>query len=145
MNQTGQGALCSSASDVSLVKMRRRSPRACAPMNRHEVPRRSDTSAIFSAGIQRLSKTMSADEYARQSSASMVTSGLRQSQPISDFKLGNTVFKTFEISGTARSVPFRQVFFVTVRKNVAIFFVETFYDNKNTFAVEAALKTLKFR
>ena len=70
--------------------------------------------------------------------------GVVLSRNIYETKVGGMPFSAFEITGKANDVAYRQVYLATVRKGLAIFFVGTFYDNRNTFAVEASLKTLRF-
>ncbi len=105
-----------------------------------------EASALFSSGIERLAKTQTAEQYAAANRDMLITQPeIAISRDIYGSKLGETTFAVFEITGKAKDSPYRQVYLATVRRGVAIFFVETFYDNRNTFAVEASLKTLKFR
>ena len=104
-----------------------------------------ETSALFSAGIERLVKPQTSSQYAAANRDLLTAQpGIVVSRNIYDAKLGGTTFSVFEITGKAKNIAYRQVYLATVRRNVAIFFVETFYDNKNTFAVDASLKTLRF-
>lgn len=105
-----------------------------------------EKSAIFSAGVQKLNQAaMTSAQYAAANrdhlAAQPDTVVIRD---IYETKLGGAAFSVFEITGKARDIAYRQVYLATVRRGLAIFFVETFYDNKNTFATEASLKTLKF-
>lgn len=104
-------------------------------------------SAIFSAGIERLTKPVTAAEYAETNKKLILSStidAVRLAQDVTVEKHGDISFSVFEIEGKDHDKAYRQRYMVMVRKGVAVFFVATFYDNKNEFAVEASLKTLKF-
>jgi hypothetical protein len=104
-----------------------------------------DKSALFSAGIEKLARPQRADNYAKENRDTLVSmAGITLSRDIYPATFGDVTFSAFEVSGRSKGVPYQQVYLATVRRGVAIFFVETFYDNKNTFATEASLKTLKF-
>ena len=104
-----------------------------------------ESSALFSSGLEKLGKMQTAEQYATANRDMLLTQpGIAVARNIYEAKLGGLTFSGFEITGKAKDLAYRQVYLVTVRKGVAIFFVETFYDNRNTFAVEASLKTLRF-
>jgi hypothetical protein len=102
-------------------------------------------SAIFSSGIERLTKTLTGEQYAKANKDLVLSaSPVVLTKDVYETKLGGALLYAFEITGKQGTDAYRQTYLVTVRKGVAVFFVETFYDNKNVFAIEASLKTLKF-
>ena len=104
-----------------------------------------EKSAIFSAGVQVLTEKTTPRQYAMDNRDRLASQkDVVLTRDVTDARFANITLTTFEITGKAKGVSYRQAYWVTIRKGLAIFFVETFYDNKNTFATEASLKTLKF-
>jgi hypothetical protein len=104
-----------------------------------------EKSAIFSAGVQVLTEKTTPQLYAMENRDGLaLQSDVAVTRDVTEVRYPNITLTAFEITGKAKGVSYRQVYWVTIRKGVAVFFVETFYDNKNTFATEASLKTLKF-
>jgi hypothetical protein len=102
--------------------------------------------ATLSAGVERLIKPTTAAVYSETNKKLLLTASpqLALTLDVKEEKHGDATFSVFEVSGKTDGQTYRQRYMATIRKGVAIFFVATFYDNKNEFAVEASLKTLKF-
>lgn len=104
-----------------------------------------EKSVLFSAGIETLETVETSKAYIERNKTLMIASpGVRVVKDTYAANIGNTAFTGLDIEGSSNGSPYRQSYLVTMRKNVAIFFVSTFYNDKNEFAVNASLKTIKF-
>jgi hypothetical protein len=110
-------------------------PKALSPEN----------SALFSAGIERLTAPSTTKDYIEANKKLVLsTSSVTVTRDTYSTTVSGATFNGFDVEGMTNGAPFRQTYLATVRKGVAVFFVTTFYDNKNDFAVTASLKTIKF-
>ncbi|HEY2847676.1 MAG TPA: hypothetical protein VGI80_07650 [Pyrinomonadaceae bacterium] len=105
-----------------------------------------DKQAILSAGIEKLSGQTTIDKYAADQKALVLgASNVRITKDIYAVTYGGTTFAGFDIEGKRNEGPYRQRYLMTVRHNVAIFIVATFFDDRQSAIVDASLRSIKFK
>lgn len=106
----------------------------------------SGKSALLSCGVERLTKISTLDKFiAAYKNLVVQRVGVKVTKDINSIKLGGVNFSVFEVEGVTTSGTYRQRYIATVRKNAALFFVITLYDNKQDEIIEHSLKSIKFR
>jgi hypothetical protein len=102
-------------------------------------------SALFSAGIERLTAPSTAKDYIEANKKLVLsTSSVTVTKDTYSMAIGGVTFNGFDVEGMTNGAPYRQTYLATIRRGAAVFFVSTFYDNKSDVAVAASLKTIKF-
>ncbi len=105
-----------------------------------------ELNALFSCGVERLTKSLTAEKYIRANKDLVLRrSGVKITKDIHTLKLGGVNFSAFDVEGATDKGTYRQRYIATVRKNAALFFVITLYDDKQDAIVEHSLKSINFR
>ncbi len=104
-----------------------------------------EKAALFSSGIERLVKTVTADAYIETNKKLVLASpNLRLVKDTYRLTFGGDKFAAFEVEGAQGGRKFRQRYVATIRKNAALFFVVTLYDEKQSAIIDFSLQTIKF-
>ncbi len=105
-----------------------------------------ELNALFSCGVERLTKAMTGAKYIEANKNLILRRpGVKVTNDIHSIKLGGVNFSAFDIEGTTDKGSYRQKVYATVRKNAALFFVITLYDDKQDAIVEYSLRSIQFR
>lgn len=102
--------------------------------------------AILSAGIERLTTSISLEDYAAVQSGHFA--GSKSARIVRDtYKItyGSVPFIGFDIEGLRNEGAYRQRYLMTIRHGVAVFVVATFFDDRQEAIVDASLKSIKFK
>ncbi len=103
------------------------------------------STAILSGGVERLAAATTKEKYAAANKKLvLLASPVHLTRDLYDVKIGGVGFTGFDIEGQSGGNGYKQTYLVTIRKGTALFLVSTLKDDKNAFAIEAGLKTLKF-
>lgn len=103
-----------------------------------------ENSALLSCGVERLKTSSTTRKYIEVNRELVLQrSGVKVSKDIYPITLGGVNFSAFEVEGSTDKGTYRQKYMVTVRKNAALFFVVTLYDDKQEAIVEHSLRTIK--
>lgn len=104
-----------------------------------------EMNALFSCGVERLTKSSTTEKFiAAYRNLVVQRAGVKVINDISTIKLGGVNFSTFETQGATDKGTYRQKYYATVRRNAALFFVITFYDDKQDAIVEHSLRSMTF-
>ena len=105
-----------------------------------------ETNALFSCGVERLIKSLTAEKYIEANKGLVLRRpGVKVTKDIHSIKLGSVNFSAFDVEGSTSKGVYRQRYIATVRKNAALFFVITLYDDKQDAIVEHSLRSIKFQ
>lgn len=105
-----------------------------------------ERNALFSCGVERLTKSSIGEKYIEAYKNLVVQRvGVKVTNEIHSIKLGGVNFSAFEVAGATDKGTYRQKYYVTMRKNVALFFVITLYDDKQDAIVDHSLRSINFR
>jgi len=105
-----------------------------------------ELNALFSCGVERLTRPTTSEKYIDANKNLVLRrSGVRVTKDIHSIKLGGVNFSAFDVEGTTNKGVYKQRYIATVRKNAALFFVITLYDDKQDAIVEHSLKSINFR
>jgi len=105
-----------------------------------------ELNALFSCGVERLTHSSTAEKYIEANKNLVLRrQGVTVTKGIHSIKLGGVNFSTFDVEGSTNKGTYRQRYIATVRKNAALFFVVTLYDDKQDAIVEHSLKSISFR
>jgi hypothetical protein len=101
--------------------------------------------SLFSCGIERLTSNSTVGKYVGFNKDLVLRrSGVTITKDIYSATLGGVKFSAFDVEGATAKGAYRQKYFVTLRKNTALFFVITLYDDKQDAIVEHSLNSIKF-
>lgn len=104
-----------------------------------------ETSALFSAGVQRLVKKTSLDEYlAANRDLVLQSPGSRVLRNIHSVDIGRARFREFEVEIPQENGTFRQRYLATLRSPYVVFFVITINDDRQLNMIDLSLNSLKF-
>jgi hypothetical protein len=107
--------------------------------------RGQDKQAILSAGIERLTTPTTPEKYVREQKALALASGnVRLTNDISRVTYGGVSFSSYDVQGDTERGTYRQRCIITLRGGVALFFVATFFDDRQEQIVDASLKSIRF-
>ncbi|MBV9217078.1 MAG: hypothetical protein JO053_12965 [Acidobacteria bacterium] len=104
-----------------------------------------EKSALFSCGVETLAAPSTSLRYLEYNKGLILAGGTRLTKDVFTTTYGNASFAEFDIEGVRKDGTYRQRYIATVRKNVAVFFVITLFDNRQDEIVAASLKSIKFR
>jgi hypothetical protein len=103
------------------------------------------TSALFSAGVQRLVKRTTLEEYlAANRDLVLQTPGSKMLRNIHSVDIGRAKFKEFEVEMPQQKGTFRQRYLATLRGPYVVFFVITINDDRQLNMIDFSLNSLKF-
>lgn len=104
-----------------------------------------DKTALFSCGIERLNTPRTSEKYLEANKELVLrTPGVRVTRNTYAVTFGGANFAGFDVEGAVKGAKYRQRYIATVRRNVALFFVVTLYDNKQDQIVEYSLNSIRF-
>jgi len=104
-----------------------------------------ELNALFSCGVERLTKPATSEKYIETNKDLVLRrSCIRVTKDIYLIKLGVN-FSAFDVEGATNNGTYRQRYIATVRKNAALFFVITIYDDKQDAILDHSLRSIKFR
>jgi hypothetical protein len=102
-------------------------------------------SALLSSGVERLHVQATGEKYLEINKALVLhTPGTKIVKDNYTVTFDGGTLSGFDIEGRTGNTIYRQSYLATVRKNVAVFFVITYYDHKFDKIVPDSLKTLRF-
>ena len=102
-------------------------------------------SALLSSGVERLHVKATSEKYLEINKALVLhTPGTKVIRDNYSVPFDGGTLAGFDVEGTTGNTTYRQSYLATVRKNVAVFFVITYYDHKFDKIVPESLKTLRF-
>ncbi|HTH51410.1 MAG TPA: hypothetical protein VL501_05735 [Pyrinomonadaceae bacterium] len=105
-----------------------------------------DKQAILSAGAEKLDAPMTTGQYASfNKSLVLERSNAHLTKDASPVTYDGQEFIAFDVEGTRKEGPYRQRYLMTVRHQVAIFIVATFFDDRQEKIVAASLKSINFK
>lgn len=108
------------------------------------IPAQADT-ALFSSGIERLQTPSTSDKYVEANQQLVLRAAnvavVKDKYPL---VFGGVRFVAFDVEGKNRGRVYRQRYIMTVRRNIALFFVITLYDSKQDPIVDASLRSIRF-
>ena len=103
-------------------------------------------SVLLSSGVERLHSRATSEKYLAVNKALVLhTPGTKITKDNYSISFAGGKLAGFDVEGKTGGTAYRQSYLATVRKNVAVFFVITYYDHKFDNVVPEALKTLRFR
>lgn len=103
------------------------------------------STAILSGGVERPFAATTKEKYAAANKKLvLLASPVQLIKDIYNVTIGGVGFTGFDIEGRSGGKSYKQTYLVTIRKGTALFLVSTLKDDKNAFAIEAGLKTVKF-
>jgi len=101
--------------------------------------------ALFSCGVERLTKPATSVKYIEANKSLVLRrQGVKVTKDIYSIKFGGVTFSAFDVEGETSKGTYRQQYIATVRKNAALFFVITLYDDKQDAIVEHSLRSISF-
>jgi hypothetical protein len=104
-----------------------------------------EKTALFSCGIERLRTRSTAEKYIEANKKLVLRdTGIKLIKDTYAIVFGGVNFSAFDVEGTVKDGTYRQRYVVTVRKEAAVFFVITLFDNKQDQIVEYSLKSIRF-
>jgi hypothetical protein len=103
--------------------------------------------AIMSCGIERLSTPQTQSQYAGFNKQLVLdkTEGAVLDKDIYTKNIGGVPFSTFDVTVTKPNVTYHQTYLITMRKNVAFFFIFTYLDKEQSEVMSRSLGTLSFK
>lgn len=105
-----------------------------------------ERNALFSCGVERLTKPLTSSKYIEANKGLVLRrQGVKVTKDIHSIRFGGVNFSAFDVEGETSKGKYRQRYIATVRKNAALFFVITLYDDKQNAIVEHSLSSIKFR
>jgi len=106
----------------------------------------SVNSVLLSSGVERIHSKATSEKYLEVNKALVLhTPGTKITKDNYSVAFDGGSLAGFDVEGKTGGTAYRQSYLATVRKNVAVFFVITYYDHKFDKIVPEALKTLRFR
>ncbi|QQS32276.1 MAG: hypothetical protein IPM50_11440 [Acidobacteriota bacterium] len=103
------------------------------------------TSALFSAGVQRLVRKTTLDEYlSANRDLVLQTPGSRVLRDIHSVDIGRSRFREFEVEIPQENGTFRQRYLATLRSPYVVFFVITINDDRQLNMIDFSLNSLRF-
>ncbi len=104
-----------------------------------------DKTALFSCGVERLKKSLTTEKYIEVNQGLVLkTPGVKVIKDTYAVVYGGVKFSGFDVEGSAGKVKYRQRYLAAVRKDAALFFVITLYDDKQDQIIDYSLKSMKF-
>lgn len=105
-----------------------------------------DKQAILSAGIEKLTAQTTLATYAADQKA-LVLGGANAHLTRDLYKVtyGGGPFVEFDVEGSREAERYRQRYLITIRRGVALFIVATFFDDRQSGIVDAALRSVTFK
>jgi len=102
--------------------------------------------AILSVGVEKIGKQITANAYASLNRSLVLgQSGARLTRDLyTEVLPGGPVLVGFEVEGARQGNHYQQRYLITIRHDVAIFIVATFYDDRQKSFIDASLRTIKF-
>ena len=105
-----------------------------------------DEQAILSAGAERIDAPMTTGQYTSFNKSLVLNgSNAKITKDTYTQDLGGVQFIGFDVAGTRKEGAYRQRYLMTVRRQVAVFIVATFFDDRQERVVDASLRSIKFK